>query len=679
MTLPTSNSSEKPWDKWARSDEPPDPLPPPSTSTLPLSSGGNNIPNAKRFEQYIEKYAQAVLQIRVSENKRGTGCLIGGNLLITNHHVIATPEEAEKAEVRCWAVIDTSDSSGIVEWKKLKLNPSEYFETSPNHITDEGVQLADKDHLDYTIIALENDPFLRKIHDSCLVLFSKAKARNDQEICIIHHSDTIDDETQIRGGRERAFGKIHRIKELTLHHDAIAQQGSSGSPIIDSKGQFIALHHQRDECLDSLSRDYRYAVFTSAIATDLQRKNKLDDLKQRIAESKKNCAGDDSTFAFNVENVSNICLEIIKILNKSNSPVDLHLYAQLINTAEKIRFFINYIKPSKMISIFNTALEAQGFLIDELQREDVSNLSCHLSNSEGVSLVNPLGYDFQELCIESMKKRNRIKYGWIRLFTLQVIHSSMEGKAIGKFIKICLSAIKNDWFTCEIAVTSIVDLINNKKLDDDQIEKFIDASSQLVKSGNAGGHFAAQGLLEVRTVIEKRFFDKKTNRILSKFDLLKRIKLKRKPLDYADQCAKALSDGIDSPQRYAILRRFTISTLRGYPKTEYYNEFIKTCCRSIKRGWWSNIECAIHLAQLTRHGYLNDKQKEKFTKACLTSIKATEKKGRAKHIAYVLLAELMHEKKLFEEQKKEFLKILNEQRKSRKVADAVVKMFSIQV
>ncbi|GAB5411764.1 MAG: hypothetical protein ChlgKO_08780 [Chlamydiales bacterium] len=285
MTLPSSNSSEKPWDKWALPEEPQDPLPSSSTSVVPSSSGGSNIPNAKRFAEHIEKHAQAVLQIRVTDSKRGTGCLIGGNLLITNHHVIANQNDAEIAEVRCWAVTEIIGTSTKFECSKLKLNPFEFFYTSPNYITDAGVQPAKENHLDFTIVAIVNDPFLTKLQECCFNLFSVIDLKPKKEICIIHHPDTIDDETQLRGGRERTYGVTHLINELSLHHDAIAQPGSSGSPIIDNRGRFIALHHQGDMCPDSLSRDYRYAVLTSAIVANLEKANISTVLKQQIADS----------------------------------------------------------------------------------------------------------------------------------------------------------------------------------------------------------------------------------------------------------------------------------------------------------------------------------------------------------------------------------------------------------
>ena len=190
---------------------------------------------------FLEKGQQvqkAVARVVLPDGKFGTGFLISPSLLITNNHVIGTPDLALKAKFE-------------FNYQKNINNETQNIQTyfaSPDFFYS-----SDKNDLDYTIVKLKNYPgkefgFIPLLNESGLselispdfnpesVSGNKADATILQ---IIQHPK-------------------HRYKEVNLHDCTFAsvfegmkyfrytcdtEVGSSGSPVFDKHWRLFALHH----------------------------------------------------------------------------------------------------------------------------------------------------------------------------------------------------------------------------------------------------------------------------------------------------------------------------------------------------------------------------------------------------------------------------------------------------
>ena len=262
---------------------------PTPSSENPSLPSSEHLCHAKAFEEHIHRHAEAVLMIvNDTLNKVGTGCLIGGDLLITNHHVISSPEEAEQSKAKLWYLDQAAsdNSTGSIKWQNLDFDPSAYFFTCENNINEGSLQSAAPDKLDFTIVALKHTSYLAQVQNACLPLFSGAVQRPSGSVCVIHHPSQVDAETQIKGARQRSMGAIKKIEGCTLHYDASAMGGSSGSPVIDRNGNFVALHHQGESCPCSFPHSHSFAVLTQQIAQHLSSKEEKAKLQAQIEQAK---------------------------------------------------------------------------------------------------------------------------------------------------------------------------------------------------------------------------------------------------------------------------------------------------------------------------------------------------------------------------------------------------------
>ena len=259
---------------------------PTPSSENPSLPGSEHLCHAKAFEEHIHRHAEAVLMIvNDTLNKVGTGCLIGGDLLITNHHVISSPEEAEQSKAKLWYLDQAAsdNSTGSIKWQNLDFDPSAYFFTCENNISEGSLQSAAPDKLDFTIVALKHASYLAQVQNACLPLFSGAVQRPSGSVCVIHHPSQVDAETQIKGARQRSLGSIQKIESCTLYYDASATDGSSGSPVIDRNGNFIGLHHQGGKnCPCTFDHSHSFAVLITKIAKHLEMSGEKVKIKKHI-------------------------------------------------------------------------------------------------------------------------------------------------------------------------------------------------------------------------------------------------------------------------------------------------------------------------------------------------------------------------------------------------------------
>lgn len=162
--------------------------------------------------------ARSVALVRRPDAVSGSGFLVADDLFVTNHHVIADPEQARAVRL----VFDYERTiTGLArEAKEVALAPNRFFTTSPAE--------------DWTIVATEPGTVARW---GALALSPAQGLGVGSRVNIIQHP----------GGGEKKLSYLanavvyvgsDRVQYLTD-----TEPGSSGSPVFDMRWRLVALHH----------------------------------------------------------------------------------------------------------------------------------------------------------------------------------------------------------------------------------------------------------------------------------------------------------------------------------------------------------------------------------------------------------------------------------------------------
>ena len=149
------------------------------SSNVPLIHSTRKILGASSFLngdqiRRISECGQVVCQIRTPNPKeRGTGFLIGGILLLTNHHVLRNREVAGNSFAYFFEIVDqNSKGETYVKIVKIALRPDIFFETSPDRSPGGPVEAARDGLLDFTVVALDpTHPYLSNVQHAILSIF----------------------------------------------------------------------------------------------------------------------------------------------------------------------------------------------------------------------------------------------------------------------------------------------------------------------------------------------------------------------------------------------------------------------------------------------------------------------------------------------------------------------------
>ena len=163
--------------------------------------------------------SRAVGKVNLPDNGgSGTGFVIEGNRLVTNHHVLASKGEAKDGTV--WFNYQKNARGLDEKHLEIKLDPDAYFRTSKEH--------------DLTVVGLAEPPNERWIE---LPIEPSVVLKKGNPVCIIQHP----------GGGQKQIGMYHNW--VTYADDKIVQyltdtmEGSSGSPVFNSNWDLVAIHH----------------------------------------------------------------------------------------------------------------------------------------------------------------------------------------------------------------------------------------------------------------------------------------------------------------------------------------------------------------------------------------------------------------------------------------------------
>ena len=152
----------------------------------------------------------------------GTGWLVAPRVLLTNHHVLETANDAESSEV----VFSFDSPDPLTGVRTAALDPSALF------VTDVG--------LDFTFVGVAAaDTRQRPLSDlGCLSLnAAEGKVINREFVTLVQYPS---------GGPKMFALRENRVVDVLydyLHYEADTAPGSSGSPVMNDQFEVVALHH----------------------------------------------------------------------------------------------------------------------------------------------------------------------------------------------------------------------------------------------------------------------------------------------------------------------------------------------------------------------------------------------------------------------------------------------------
>lgn len=224
--------------------------------------------------------AKSVGRLKLFGSEFGTGFHVGHQVIMTNHHVVKNPSEAKDCE--------------------FELNVEEHkFGRAKNihtyHLDPDRFFLTDED-LDFTLIAVSDDginPPLDKFGWQVL-LDVQGKIRIGDPVNIIQHPN----------GNDKAI-VVHNSNLLHLengtdidkycYYSGDTEEGSSGSPVFNSRWEIVALHHKavpktdrNGNIVDSNGRamsEKRYKENREEIAYEANEGIRVSRLVQAIKDS----------------------------------------------------------------------------------------------------------------------------------------------------------------------------------------------------------------------------------------------------------------------------------------------------------------------------------------------------------------------------------------------------------
>ncbi len=190
--------------------------------------------------------ADAVAKINTT-SELGTGFLVSPWLLMTNNHVIDTPETARGA-VAWFKYVE--DADGCITPCKLALQPERCFVTSP------------RDALDYTVVAVApvDDQAPGEQFGSIPLHGGVGKIVVGQNVNVIQHPSGRTREICVRNNL-----LLEVVDDTFVLYGADTEPGSSGSPVLSDNWELVALHHASEQ---KRNEQHQFVDAEGNLATD---------------------------------------------------------------------------------------------------------------------------------------------------------------------------------------------------------------------------------------------------------------------------------------------------------------------------------------------------------------------------------------------------------------------------
>lgn len=187
------------------------------------------------------KRSQAVGIVRTGTGSAlGTGFLISPDLLITNNHVLETPEQAATSLIEF--NFETDEQGLNTTGTRFSLDPKKFWLMNPI------------DGFDFSIIAVGER--LSGKDDLASFGYLPLSDRPDKHalgmaVNIVEHPQGRRKQVVVRENRLLARGN----SEHCLHYSADTEEGASGSPVFNDAWEVVALHHWGVPHLDTMTVD----------------------------------------------------------------------------------------------------------------------------------------------------------------------------------------------------------------------------------------------------------------------------------------------------------------------------------------------------------------------------------------------------------------------------------------
>lgn len=154
----------------------------------------------------------------------GTGFMVSPRLLLTNHHVLPSADDAARSRIEFNYQRDRLGQP--VKIVTFKLDPATFF-------------LNDKEH-DFALVAVAAERSVLANFGYCPLIKEMGKIVAGEPINIIQHPKGELKQVVIR--ENRLIDALDGA-DLFLHYEADTEPGSSGSPVFNDQWEVVALHH----------------------------------------------------------------------------------------------------------------------------------------------------------------------------------------------------------------------------------------------------------------------------------------------------------------------------------------------------------------------------------------------------------------------------------------------------
>lgn len=177
----------------------------------------------ERARTAARSVARIVTRLSAGRVSYGTGFLVSPRLLLTNHHVLGSADEAARsvAEFDFERELDGRTRS----ISSFALRPQEFF-------------LADK-ALDFALVAVAEAGTRRPLRDFgwCPLFREEGKIVVGEPVNLIQHPKGELKQLTLRENR------LLLLRDLHAQYEADTEPGSSGSPVFNNQWEVVALHH----------------------------------------------------------------------------------------------------------------------------------------------------------------------------------------------------------------------------------------------------------------------------------------------------------------------------------------------------------------------------------------------------------------------------------------------------
>jgi len=241
----------RPIDRWRGTDNP--------AAVQEKIIGENTLRPIYMLELALEA-AKSVVHLRIlkedGQSALGTGFMVAHDLMMTNHHVIASPREAQGIEVSFNYQLDRH---GIL------------CEPTPARARVDGLFYTNAE-LDFTVVQLGDPP------DFGMLTLQPVQVRKEARVAIIQHPG--DHLKQI--SMQNNFVAYADAREVQYTTSTLP--GSSGSPVFNDEFVVVAIHHSGGLLLDpSVNRHYLRNAGTTMIAVLADLKIQAPAIYNRLA------------------------------------------------------------------------------------------------------------------------------------------------------------------------------------------------------------------------------------------------------------------------------------------------------------------------------------------------------------------------------------------------------------